>query len=212
MSILDEVVTLNEAAQLWEIDDSTLRYAIKNNRFDISEYKKSSNTWLILRSAMVRLYGELIERKPAISVLTAGYEGYDITRFIKLLTYNRVNVLVDVREIPLSRKKGFSKSALGEAVSANKIKYEHYKELGSPKPIRDKLHIDHDYQSFFKLYKQHLDEQKGTMKIISEEISENRDKRFCFLCFERDPKTCHRSVIASEVKNIFEDEVVITNI
>jgi uncharacterized protein (DUF488 family) len=212
MNILDEVFALSEAAQLWNIDDSTLRHAIRNNRFDINEYKKSSNTWLISKSAMVRLYGELTEHKPAISVLTAGYEGYDITRFIKLLTYNEVNVLVDVREIPLSRKKGFSKSALGEAVSANEIKYEHYKELGSPKPIRDKLHIDSDYPSFFKSYKQHLDKQKGTMKIISEEINENRDKRFCFLCFERDPKTCHRSVVASEIKNFVKDEVIITNI
>ena len=43
---------------------------------------------------------------------TIGYEGSAIEDFIATLKLANIEILLDVREIPLSRKKGFSKNAL----------------------------------------------------------------------------------------------------
>jgi uncharacterized protein (DUF488 family) len=45
-------------------------------------------------------------------LLTIGYEGREINEFVKYLKQYNISCLIDIREIPISRKKGFSKSAL----------------------------------------------------------------------------------------------------
>ena len=44
---------------------------------------------------------------------------------------------LDVRQIAGSRRRGFSKTALREALAGAGIDYRHLPELGNPKPIRD---------------------------------------------------------------------------
>ena len=46
-------------------------------------------------------------------MFTIGYEGRDVDEFVSCLMQYKVTRLIDVREIPLSRKKGFSKSCKG---------------------------------------------------------------------------------------------------
>ncbi|MDR1430587.1 MAG: DUF488 domain-containing protein, partial [Propionibacteriaceae bacterium] len=45
--------------------------------------------------------------------------------------------LVDVRQTPISRKRGLSKTALGAALSEAGIDYIHLRELGNPRDNRD---------------------------------------------------------------------------
>ena len=99
------------------------------------------------------------------TVMTIGYEGLDLERFMKFLTSNAVEVLVDVREIPISRKKGFSKSRLAGALENKGIGYEHIKALGSPKPIRERLKSDWDYDAFFSAYDAYLETQVDALDI-----------------------------------------------
>lgn len=196
MNLLDEVMTLQEAAHEWNFDDSTLRHAISKNKFSKDEVKKSANTWLILKSGMIRLYGN---KNDTIPVYTTGYEGRSIETFVEVLKRNDINVIFDVREIPLSRKKGFSKSSLEAILNDNNIKYVHFKELGSPKEIRDQLHQDHDYKLFFSEYQKYLYTQRETLDIVNTSIASNRNTHFCLLCFEKNPAECHRSVVANEI-------------
>ena len=83
-------------------------------------------------------------------LLTIGYEGRAIDEFIARLKQFNISRLIDVREIPLSRKPGFSKTSLRERLEDEKIEYVHIKALGSPSPIRNKLKTDWDYDYFFK--------------------------------------------------------------
>ncbi len=46
------------------------------------------------------------------TIATIGYEGSTIEDFVAALRHASINVLIDVRELPLSRKKGFSKNQL----------------------------------------------------------------------------------------------------
>lgn len=53
--ILENVMTIAEAAQRWGLDRSTLRYAIRDGRL---KGKKSGSTWLVTYAAMVKAYGK----------------------------------------------------------------------------------------------------------------------------------------------------------
>lgn len=148
----------------------------------------------------------MIARKEP-TLLTIGYEGLDFPEFIKYLTWHKVEVLVDVREIPVSRKKGFSKSALAEAMAEHGIGYEHIKALGSPGPIRKQLKADWDYETFFSAYEDYLDGQSKALDTLSEIIEENR--RVCLLCFEKAHEQCHRSRVADRMAETFQGHLTV---
>lgn len=125
-------------------------------------------------------------------VYTTGYEGLDIQQFIDKLADNGIEHIVDVREIPISRKKGFSKTAISEALAENGIDYTHMKELGSPKEIRNELRQTHNYEDFMQKYRCYV---VGQLDSIVKIWKYAKAKRVCLLCFEKDCATCHRSVI-----------------
>ncbi|TQK97553.1 helix-turn-helix protein [Streptomyces puniciscabiei] len=67
---------------------------------------------------------------------SAGYEGRDIDSFVASLLDSRIDVVADVRLTPISRKKGFSKTRLGQALAEAGIEYTHLRGLGNPKENR----------------------------------------------------------------------------
>ena len=54
---------------------------------------------------------------------TIGYEGLDQKQFITYLNHHGVDVVADIRKLPVSRKKGFSKTALKETLGDKSIDY-----------------------------------------------------------------------------------------
>ena len=59
-NIFDELLALNDAAKMWNKDDSTLRRHIQNKKFiDGVDVKKFGKQWVIKKEAMIREYGEL---------------------------------------------------------------------------------------------------------------------------------------------------------
>ncbi len=130
-------------------------------------------------------------------LLTIGYEGREIDEFVNRLKSFSVTRLIDVREIPLSRKKGFSKSILGERLKDEHIEYVHAKPLGSPATIRNKLKSDWDYKYFFKAYSEYLSRNMDAVKRVHQFLFEGVT---CIMCFERFPEKCHRSIVADKIK------------
>lgn len=60
MNPLNEVTTISEAANLWGITPDAIRHKIFRGRFEPQEIRKTDSIkgeWLILKSAMIRLYG-----------------------------------------------------------------------------------------------------------------------------------------------------------
>src|SRR3990172_2525645 len=90
---------------------------------------------------------------------TIGYEGAALDDFLVTLKTADIDIVLDVRELPMSRRKGFSKTALTKALAQCDINYHHEKLLGSPKTIRHKLRVDGDYTAFFRAFNRHLQEQ-----------------------------------------------------
>lgn len=130
-------------------------------------------------------------------IYTIGYEGTDIARFIDLLAATGVEVLADVRAIPLSRKRGFSKRALAEHLSQAGIRYIHFKDLGDPKPGREAARAG-KYDKFRRVYTGHLATTAAASAL--RDLARLADaSTVCLMCFERDPIVCHRSMVADRL-------------
>jgi uncharacterized protein (DUF488 family) len=69
---------------------------------------------------------------------TVGYQGRSLAELLDSLSRAEVQRVVDVRELPLSRKPGFSKTALAAALAERGIEYVHVKPLGNPKANRER--------------------------------------------------------------------------
>lgn len=130
-------------------------------------------------------------------LMTIGYEGSKIEEFVDALISSDVKILIDVRELPLSRKKGFSKKSLKSAVEKAGIRYEHFRGLGDPKPGRMAARSG-DYNKFRKIFKDHLDSEVG-QTAVNEVVPLVEKGGACLLCFERCHKSCHRLMVAEEI-------------
>ena len=75
----------------------------------------------------------------ACQLLTIGYAGYDPDSFVARLRDHGVETIVDIRQNPVSRKRGFSKSKLERLLGENSIGYVHVRELGVPAELRNRL-------------------------------------------------------------------------
>jgi uncharacterized protein (DUF488 family) len=142
-------------------------------------------------------------------VLTIGYEGRNIGEFVSRLKNYNVTRLIDVREIPLSRKRGFSKTTLKERLQTEGIEYIHLRSLGSPSEIRNKLKTDWDYDYFFKAYGNYLSQNQD---VIAETYNYITDGVNCLMCFERHANECHRSAVALKIKEHDGNGLKITHI
>lgn len=126
---------------------------------------------------------------------TIGYEGQSLAEFLRRLRDVGVRTLVDVRELPLSRKRGFSKRALASALSEHGIAYAHMPALGCPKPIRDRLKRDGNWARYVRDFNKHLSKQGAS---INELANIAHATTSCLLCFEADFTRCHRSLVGRE--------------
>lgn len=127
-------------------------------------------------------------------IFTIGYEGADIERFVLALQSAGVETLVDVRAVTVSRKRGFSKNGLSDRLGQAGIRYVHLRDLGDPKPGREAARAGL-YEAFRAIYGQHLatDEAQDDLSILAD-LSAAQPT--CLMCYERDPATCHRSIVA----------------
>lgn len=144
-----------------------------------------------------------------LRVGSVGYERYkDNADFARRLSEAGVERLVDVRELPISRRRGYAKTALSEAMAAAGIEYVHVRALGNPKPFRDMYKAGRaeegraHYERFLR--EERADALHGLVELLQEK------KMTALMCVEHDPATCHRSVITDALRgdNRLDIEIV----
>ena len=150
--------------------------------------------------------GKIIDK---CELLTIGYEGKNIEEFISRLKGFNVTRIIDVRELPLSRKKGFSKFALKERLEQEDIQYVHLKALGSPSVIRKKLKMDWDYEYFFRAYSKYLSGNLDAIKKLFQYITDGIN---CIMCFEQVHEKCHRHTVANKIQEYYGNGLKISHI
>ncbi len=131
-------------------------------------------------------------------VVTIGYEGADFSDFLATLETLGVDTLLDVREIAMSRRKGFAKTALRTGLTSVGIDYRHEPRLGSPKTMRHQLRGDGNYPRFFRDFERYLATQHALLESLVDELSGT----VALLCYERDHTTCHRNVVANALRTL----------
>lgn len=128
-----------------------------------------------------------------MTVFTIGYEGATMADFLAALAAARVERVIDVRALPLSRRPGFSKSLLAASLAEAGIEYVHLKALGTPKPGRDAAKKG-DVATLRAVY-------AGQLELPLAQAAAARmrnlvaEKPSALLCYERDPCHCHRTLL-----------------
>jgi uncharacterized protein (DUF488 family) len=124
---------------------------------------------------------------------TFGYEGLSIDEFIGRLVDAKVKTVVDVRELPLSRKRGFSKTSFSAALSEQGIAYLHLPALGCPKPVRNQYKADSNWQTYTRDFLAYVATQVAP---IQELVKISHVTTACLVCFEANFSMCHRTFVA----------------
>jgi uncharacterized protein (DUF488 family) len=130
-------------------------------------------------------------------IFTIGYEATTVAEFIAALTSAKVERVIDVRALPLSRRPGFSKSPLRAALAEAGIEYLHLKALGTPSEGRTAARAGR-HEDMARIYAGQLE--------LPEAIAEGaqmlelaREKPSALLCMEREPAHCHRTLLLEAV-------------
>jgi len=141
-----------------------------------------------------------------VEVFTIGYEGRSVDELIRELKERRIKVLVDIRAITSSRKKGFSKNQLDEELRKAGLVYLGMKELGTPDEVRRAYKAGGSIEELRRSYGAYLDAQGEKIEELKRHL---RERRSALFCYEKDVKKCHRYVLAKrleqdgfEIKNI----------
>ncbi|MBM3543453.1 MAG: DUF488 domain-containing protein [Alphaproteobacteria bacterium] len=130
-------------------------------------------------------------------IFTIGYEGASIPAFIAALRKAGVTLVLDVRAIAASRKKGFSKTPLAAHLAEAGIGYKHLRGLGTPKTGRDAAHSG-DHATFERVFLAHMKEPEALLD-LGEALAVSQAEKACLLCLERDPEQCHRLIVAERM-------------
>lgn len=115
-------------------------------------------------------------------IVSVGYEGRTPAELLRLLAAERVTRLLDVRELPLSRRKGFSKTPLSRSLAKAGIDYRHLPFAGNPyRRARAPL----------VPYRRRLRQHPEIVRAVAAELA----PRVAVLCVCRDHARCHRGVL-----------------
>ena len=133
-------------------------------------------------------------------LFTIGYEGTTLDRLIETLRGVGVAHLIDVRELANSRRPGFAKRALSEALGRAGIGYTHVKALGTPPEGRAaaKAGRTAEMQRIFRLRLAGTEAQAALAGLADQA----RREPVCLLCLEADPMVCHRRLVAEAVEGL----------
>jgi uncharacterized protein (DUF488 family) len=127
------------------------------------------------------------------TVFTIGYERRSQAELVSELEAAGVSLLADVRELPLSRRRGFSKTALALALEEAGIAYVHERALGNPKPFRDAWKRG-DAAAGSAGYRAHL--AGDASERVAQLAGRVAEGGVCLLCVEHEPERCHRALLA----------------
>jgi uncharacterized protein (DUF488 family) len=131
------------------------------------------------------------------SFYTIGYERFRLPDFITALHLARVEMLIDVRDVPLSRKRGFSKTALAAVLAENGIAYVHLKGLGDPKLGREAARAG-QHDQFRRIFGNQMATEVA-QRDLGRAVELIRMRPCCLMCFEQEHCNCHRSIVANHI-------------
>jgi len=153
----------------------------------------------LLKGDALKAVEQQKERPTEQALLTTGYEGKSLEKYLNQLLGEGVQLLCDVRHNPNSRKYGFSKNQLSDACLRVGIAYEHIPELGIEKEKRQDIDTPGRRAELFDEYERVTLLENRTFLHELTGFFQQYD-RIAITCYEADPEQCHRSRIVKVLK------------
>lgn len=118
-------------------------------------------------------------------IKTIGHSNHPIERFLDLLEGGGVDVVVDVRSVPYSRRfPQFGRERLTQSLASRGILYRYEGGALGGKPTSGE-----DYEA--------LAAMPAFADALSRLIADAAATTLCLMCAEKDPLDCHRTVLVS---------------
>jgi len=193
MRILDKLKSTNAVEQLlegryrildWKAYDYVLRKLTDKKNIKLTDFVKEDSA---------------LNEYP-LPAFTIGYEGQEPDQFLKLLSNEGIEILVDVRKDAYSKQDmNYSEGTLSRIAAEARIKYIHLPELGVDYNIRQELKSTHDYDTYFKHYSDYLEKNSDLVEFVAKLAKNNV---ICLMCYEKNFKRCHRSILANKLEEL----------
>ncbi len=134
------------------------------------------------------------------TVWTVGHSTHTAEEFAKILLAHEIQVLVDVRSFPGSRRyPQFNRAALSESLTAIGIEYRHEPRLGGRRTPRGDSHNSAWKNASFRAYADHM-ESEEFKKGVKDLLELAASARTAVMCAESLWWRCHRSLISDYLK------------
>lgn len=135
------------------------------------------------------------------TIWTIGYEGATVASFQAALRAAKIDLLIDVRALAMSRRPGFAKTRLAANAKEAGAEYLHLKALGTPADGRAAARAGR-HEEMKRIFREQLrtEEAKEALALVKELVGQGR--RVCLLCFEAKAEHCHQSIVAEAVKEV----------
>lgn len=144
-----------------------------------------------------------------MSISGTGYEGLTLESFVSRLRIRGIQTLVDVRLNAISRKRGFSKRALAEALGEAGIAYVHLPALGNQRDNRagyGELESDQANEVRNRFRKELQSE--AALKAMQEVADLAQTGAVVLFCYEQDERHCHREQVLEGVQRLMNRDLV----
>ena len=126
-------------------------------------------------------------------IFTIGYEGATQAELVAVLKDAGVELVIDVRAVPNSRRPGFSKHILAAGLAEAGIDYVHLKALGTPADGRAAARAGQQ-ALLERIYAAQLETPEAGLE-TARMIAFAQETPSALLCYERDPAECHRTLL-----------------
>ncbi|GAB0116532.1 DUF488 domain-containing protein [Acidisoma sp. 7E03] len=123
-------------------------------------------------------------------LFTIGYEKAGFGAFVETLRQAGVRRVIDIRDLPLSRRAGFSKRQLAAGLDEAGIGYLHLKALGTPAAGRE-ANRRRQWPLFWQIVEESLARSEAQAALV-EAGEAAAGSASALLCYEAEACICHR--------------------
>lgn len=149
---------------------------------------------------------------PGLAAFTIGHSTRSVEDFIALLLAHHIELIVDVRTVPRSRRNPqFNRETLPQSLQEAEISYEHITALGGFRRPNPHSANTGWRNASFRGYADYM--QTAAFGAAIESLAERAHRqRLAVMCAEAVPWRCHRSLIADAlvVRGIPVEEIIST--